>query len=245
MSVSKELNLQKAYLLHSRPYRDSRLLVNLLTEQHGHVSAVVYIGKSKKANKKGLLQPFACLQIELQGSNDLKSLSRIEHADKSLALSGNFLFSGFYLNELMVRLLPENIPCESLFQLYQTSLNQLLLQSPLEPMLRKFELTLLAELGFSLDFHDLQQQPEQPSTQISEPYGNELHFVPEQGFVLADFDLSLPRYNRQHIIAIGDGKLEQADVLLTCKRLMRQVLQSYLGKKPLNSRKLFSNKFAK
>ena len=104
---TREIQLHRAYLLHSRPFRDSSLLVNLLSEEHGHVSAIVYVGNSKKSNKKGLLQPFACLQIELKGQGDLKTLSRLEHAEKSINLTSHHLYSGFYLNELMVRLLPE------------------------------------------------------------------------------------------------------------------------------------------
>ncbi|WOH37332.1 DNA repair protein RecO [Thalassotalea fonticola] len=241
MAANKDINLQQAYLLHSRPYRDSSMLVNLLTEQNGHVSAVVYVGKGKKSNKKGLLQPFANLQIEIKGKNDLKNLSRIEHAEKSMQLSGNYLFSGFYLNELMVRLLPENIPLENLFSLYQNSLAQLLAQNDLEPLLRRFEMSLLAELGLSLDFSELTAKP----LDVNEPFCEDVYFIQEQGFVSADYQCNLPSYKRSHLITIGDGKLEQADVLLTCKRLMRQVLKSYLGNKPLNSRKLFINKLAR
>lgn len=241
MAANKDINLQQAYLLHSRPYRDNSMLVNLLTEQNGHVSAVVYIGKGKKSNKKGLLQPFANLQVEIKGNNDLKSLSRIEHAEKSMQLSGNYLFSAFYLNELMVRLLPENIPLENLFSLYQESLTQLLAQNSLEPLLRRFEMNLLFELGLSLDFSELATKP----LDVNEPYCEDVYFIQEQGFVNADYQCNLPSYKREHLITIGDGILEQADVLLTCKRLMRQVLKSYLGNKPLNSRKLFINKLAR
>lgn len=255
MVAIREIQLQRAYLLHSRPYRDQSLLVNLLTEQLGHVSAVVYIGKSKKSNKKGLLQPFASLLIELKGQGDLKTLSRLEHADKSLQLSGNFLFSGFYLNELMVRLLPENIGLDSLFSLYEQSLDNLLNQHKLESTLRQFEFRLLQEIGFSLDFSNIEESKGQ--YQITPNDANafdqidanssvdEYYYIAGKGFVEANYPLNSPRYLRQHLIAIGDGNLQQADVLFTCKRLMRQVLKSYLGSKPLNSRKLFSNRFAK
>ena len=249
MAITSELNLQKAYLLHSRPYRDNRLLVNLLTEENGHVSAVVYVGKGgskgKSANKKGLLQPFAKLDVELKGNGALKNLSKVENAEKSLPLESDYLFSGFYLNELMVRLLPENIELESLFEFYQTSINQLANKDQIEPILRQFELTLLTELGLSLDFSilDLQQNQNPNNYDIREPHFDCHYYLPEQGFVLANFAGKTPAYNTEHLRMIGDGNFHQADVLLTFKRLMRQVLQGYLGNKPLNSRKLFSNKF--
>ena len=268
MARTKEVELHRAYLLHSRPYRDSSLLVDLLSEEHGHVSAVVYVGKSKKSNKKGLLQPFSSLQIELKGQSDLKTLSQIEPAQKSLQLSSKFLYSGFYLNELMVRLLPENIPCPDLFQLYQTSIYALSLQQSIEPVLRRFELSLLEELGMSIDFSSIDESPlesddetsppdfddgqyfmanQQDSNtfRINEPKPVYWHFIPEQGFIRADGTVNFPSYKQLHLQQIGHGNFSDANVLLTCKQLMRQVLQLYLGNKPLNSRKLFFNRLAK
>ncbi|TRX54526.1 DNA repair protein RecO [Thalassomonas sp. M1454] len=266
MARIKEVVLHQAYLLHSRPYRDSSLLVDLLSEEHGHVSAVVYVGKSKKSNKKGLLQPFSSLQVELKGQNDLKTLSQIEPMQKSLQLSSKYLYSGFYLNELMVRLLPENIPCPQLFQLYQTSIQALAQQQSIEPVLRRFELSLLEELGMSLDFSTLEQDadsseadqtladdgqyllanPQDSNTfRINEPKPVYWHFIPEQGFIRADGTLNFPSYKQLHLQQIGHGNFSDANVLLTCKQLMRQVLQLYLGNKPLNSRKLFFNRLAK
>ncbi|MDG1733426.1 MAG: DNA repair protein RecO [Thalassotalea sp.] len=268
MARIKEIALHRAYLLHSRPYRDSSLLVDLLSEEHGHVSAIVYVGKSKKSNKKGLLQPFSSLQIELKGQSDLKTLSQLEPAEKSLQLSSTFLYSGFYLNELMVRLLPENIPCPELFHLYQSSINALSQQHSIEPILRRFELSLLEELGMSIDFSSIDEQlleadnetaessfedgqylmaNEQDSNtfRINEPKPVYWHFIPEQGFIRADGTLNFPSYKQLHLQEIGHGNFTDANVLLTCKQLMRQVLQLYLGNKPLNSRKLFFNRLAK
>ena len=224
------VELQQAFVLHSRPFRDQSILVNLLTENNGHVSAVVYVGSSKKSNKKGLLQPFSCLNVDIQGRNDLKNLSYVELAQKSISLAGNHLFSGFYINELMVRLLPENIALEQLFSLYKQSLSELENKSDIEPILRKFEMCLLQELGLSLDFSEINEATATESLYC---------YLPEQGFVLAEFANNSPTYNGQHLIDIGYGKLLNRDVLLTSKRLMRQVLKSYLGNAPLHSRKLF------
>lgn len=258
MRTNREVLLHNAYLLHSRPFRDSSLLVNLLSEEFGHISAIVYVGKSKKSNKKGLLQPFSCLQIELKGQSALKTLSRVEHAEKTLQFKGNYLFSGFYLNELLVRLLPENIPCESLFHFYQQSLIGLQQEDLLEPLLRRFEMTLLEELGLSLDFSVLENDdtdvahfPENEYSdipleyQVEQPSQNYWQFIPEQGFVKAQFEQQYPLYDGEHLAEIAMGNLIKSDVLLTYKRLMRQVLQRYLGNKPLHSRQLFVNRLAK
>ncbi len=243
-------------MLHSRPYRDSSVLVDLLSEEHGHVSAIAYVGKGKKSNKKGLLQPFSCLDVELKGQHDLKTLSQVQQAQKSLPLSGHHLFSGFYMNELMVRLLPENIPCEMLFYLYQTSIQALNEQQEIEPILRRFEMRLLEELGLSLDFSVLEHDPSCLANMIEDvEHGDYEHpniatingkwqFIPQYGFVAAQIGVNYPHYDQDDLQKIANDDLTDKKALLTFKRLMRQVLQVYLGNKPLHSRKLFTNHYA-
>ncbi|WP_371372997.1 DNA repair protein RecO [Thalassotalea aquiviva] len=243
-----QVHLQQAYLLHSRPYRDSSLLVNLLSEEFGHISAVVYVGKGKSSAKKGQLQPFARLTVELKGKHTLKTLSRIEFAQKSLTLQGHHLYSGFYLNELMVRLLPENIPCESLFTLYHQTLNKLSQADAIEPLLRRFEMTLLQELGLSLDFSVLSVPRTEPTVaeeiQFAKAMVDKWHYIPEEGFIPAQIGIQYPLYDGEHLRQIGCDNFHAKDILLTCKLLMRQVLQMYLGNKPLHSRKLFNRKIS-
>ena len=220
---------QSAFVLHSRPYREHQQIVDLLTEHNGKVSAVVYTGKTNKSNKKGLLQPFSPLNVVLKGRSSLKNLSRIEASQKSYTLKGDHLYSGFYMNELLVRLLGELIACPSLFHHYQLSLIALTNQHSIEPILRKFELDLLDELGLSLDF-----------SPIFEYEADSFYYIAEQGFVPSIDELKLPKYNRQHLQAIAQQDLSLDTVLRCNKLLMRQVLNILLGGKPLNSRKLFT-----
>ncbi|NQY64559.1 MAG: DNA repair protein RecO [Alteromonadaceae bacterium] len=222
---------QSAFVLHSRPYREHQQIVDLLTEHDGKVSAVVYSGKTNKSNKKGLLQPFSPLNVVLKGRSSLKNLSRIEASEKSYKLKGVHLYSGFYINELLVRLLGEFIACPALFHHYQLSLIALTNQQSIEPILRKFELDLLEELGFSLDF-----------SPIFEYESDSFYYVVEQGFVPSFDELKLPKYNRLHLQAIAQQDLSQYAVLRCNKILMRQVFNNLLGGKPLNSRKLFIKK---
>lgn len=220
---------QNAFVLHSRPYRDHQVIVDLLTEHDGKVSAITYVSKSGKSNKKGLLQPFLPLTVTLKGKSTLKSLSQVESASKSYALKGNYLFSGFYLNELLVRLLGDDIECEPLFALYQQSLAELAAQQPIELVLRKFEQQLLEELGLCLDFS--------PVYESDHPY---YYYVEQQGFVAAFKPYHSRYYCQQDLIAIAEQQLDCAKVLKSYKILMRQVLSQLLGTKPLNSRKLFT-----
>lgn len=224
-----ELIEQSAFLLHSRPYRENQQLLDFLTENNGKVSAIVYIGKTQKSNKKGLLQPFLPLKIVLKGNNSLKNLNRVESISKSYSLSGNYLYSALYLNELLVRLLGEHIACENLYNQYQSSLSALANKLPIEHVLREFEMSLLDELGQCFDFS--------PVFEIDSPL---FYYLQEEGFVPVVTKLSLPCYDRLHLKAIAQQQLSCQQVLRSYKILMRQVFSSLLGGKPLNSRKLFT-----
>jgi len=222
---------QLAFVLHSRPYREHQYIVELLTEHEGKVSTIVYSGKTNKSNKKGLLQPFSPLNVLLKGKNNLKNLSRIEIAEKSYLLKGDHLYSGFYLNELLVRLLGELIPCADLFHYYQLSLSLLADKKPIEPVLRKFEADLLDELGFSLDF-----------SIVFEQAADNFYYIPEEGFIPCTEKLNLPLFKKEHLQAIAEQNLSELNVLRSNKLLMRHVINGLLGGKPLNSRKLFAKK---
>jgi len=220
---------QAAFILHSKPFKDNQLIVDLLTEQSGKVSAVVYTGKTQKSNKKGLLQPFLPLKVVLKGKGQLKNLSRIETTQRSYPLTGNYVFSGFYINELLVRLMGEHIECPELFHQYRKSIQALAKKEPVEQNLRTFEMTLLDELGQSFDF-DI----------VFESQERYFYYILEEGFVPALSKSNLPKYNRGHLLAIAEECFDDEQVLKTFKLLMRQVINNLLGGKPLNSRKLFT-----
>ena len=218
---------QNAFLLHSRPYRDNKVIVEFLTQSLGKVSALAYVGNSVKSSKKALLQPFIPLQIVLKGQGGLKTLARIENANKSFLLTGDYLYSGFYLNELQVRLLAENIPLEALYEQYQKSLVLLSQQQAIESILRDFENALLNELGLTIDYSILFEQ--------NHDY---YHYLPEQGLVPA-FSDGCVKLSAVHLKQIAQQQVNDKDVRQSYKLLMRQVFEPLLAGKPLNSRKLF------
>ncbi|MGB1197699.1 MAG: DNA repair protein RecO [Thalassotalea sp.] len=221
---------QLAFVLHRRPYRENQLLVELLTQDNGKISALVYVShNARKSNKKSLLQPFLPLNIVLSGNSSLQKITRVEAAAKSYLLEKERLFSAFYVNELLVRLYPEHQESSVLFALYQQSLSALALESNVELVLRVFENQLLEELGQTFDFSLLEVLQ-----------AKFLHYVPDNGFQLSNEENQhLPQYAWADLQAIALGELSDAGVKQTYKKLMRQVINHLLGGKPLNSRKLF------
>ena len=235
---------QKAFILHVRPYQENQQLVELLTEYDGKVSALVYVGQSKRSIKKALLQPFLPLNVAFKESGlqktRLRMLTRVEANSKSYVLTKNSLYSAFYLNELLVRLLTDDIICETLFSQYQFTIAALSQDLAIAPQLRAFELSLLDELGLSLDF-----------TPVFEENGEDVagfYYVAEQGFVPAyDYaikNMTTPWFNTLHLQAIAEQNKERKEAGLagvdqTFKLLMREIFSHLLEGKPLNSRKLF------
>ena len=221
---------QKAYLLHSRPYKENQLMLHLLTELEGKVTAFTFTSRAGKSSKKASLQPFIPLKIVLKGNESLKTLSRVEVLAKPFPLYEKYLYSGFYLNELLVRLLEERVPSDSLFQQYHQCLSQLALGGEIEPNLRSFELILIDELGLSFDFEPVFVQPD-----------TNYHYITEEGFIPAYSASKLARYAGQDLVAIAQNNKLNKVQQQVFKRLMRQVINHLLGDKPLNSRKLFSS----
>lgn len=235
---------QKAFVLHVRPYQENQQLVELLTEHYGKVSALVYVGQSKRSIKKALLQPFLPLTVAFKEGgkqhSSLRMLTRIEANSKSYVLTKNSLYSAFYLNELLVRLLTGDIICETLFSQYQSTITALSQGLAIAPQLREFELSLLDELGLSLDFT--------PVFEGNSEHVAGFYYIAEQGFLPAYHysikNITTPWFNTVHLQAIAEksydnSKPESKGVEQTFKLLMRQIFHHLLEGKPLNSRKLF------
>ena len=217
---------QCAFLLHSRPYRENQCIIDLLTEQDGKLSAVTYFSNRGKSDKKGLLQPFTPLNVVVSGASSLKKLKLVESAGKRYPLVGNFLYSGFYANEMIIRLIPELVHCGDLYFQYQQLLQRLADKQPIEQCLRLFELAVLDELGLSLDF-----------TPVFTQDASYFSYFPEQGFVATSDNKNA--FPKQHLEAIASQEFTDRAAMHSFKLLMRLVFKQLLGNKPLNSRKLF------
>src|SRR5689334_15045703 len=117
--------LQPAYILHTRAYRDTSLLLEVLTQDYGRVSLVARGVRNSRMRLRSILQPFIPLLLSMQGRSELKLLISAEMNGLSLSLRGDCLLSGFYLNELLVRSLQKEDPHPELYILYQKTLNHL------------------------------------------------------------------------------------------------------------------------
>lgn len=218
---------QAAYVLHSRAYKESSALVDLLTP-HGRCRAVLRGARGKAGS---LVRPFIPLELELRGRGELKAVARLEPAGVPNLLAGDALFSGLYLNELLIRLLPAEAPHPLLFDHYAATLPLLAAGRPLEPLLRAFEWRLLDELGygFALD-QDRHGQPIEPQGLY--------RWLADCGFEPV-VQLQPGLFHGSDLLAMNEADWQTPGVLAAAKRLMRQALAPHLGGRPLVSRELF------
>ncbi len=230
------VTLQPAFVLHSRPYRDTSALVELFTAEHGRLSVVARGARrqGKKGGRGGLLQPFVPLLASFSGRAELKTLGALESAGPPLVLAGERVFSGLYVNELLVRLLHRHDPHPQLFAAYSDALRALAGDAEQDTVLRPFELLLLRELGYTLAL-DVDGQ----SGAAIDP-GAHYQFHPEQGLVAVAG--AAPRgvatYAGGDLLLLAAGDFG-GPARATAKYLLREVLRHHLGDAPLRSRELF------
>jgi DNA repair protein RecO (recombination protein O) len=236
--MRKLIENQPAWLLHSRPFRDSSLLLDLLTLEHGRISALARGARGPRSRTRALLQPLQPLQVTLAGSGELLSLRQVEARGAALLLSGERLFAALYLNELLVRLLPGHESEAGLFELYAGTLQCLATDRDMEPRLRSFELGLLELLGYGLQFDQ--------ESHSSKPVVNEAwyYFAEDGGFVRQlqideSHSLAVDLYPGHELLRIGMQDFSVASTRGYAKRLLRQALRRHLSERPLTSRELF------
>lgn len=221
---------QPAFVLHSRPYKESSALADFFTPQ-GRLRAVL---RSARGRSGSLARPFVPLELELRGRGELKSVARLESNGIPYWLAGASLFGALYLNELLIRLLPLEDSLPQLFDHYALTLDALGAERPLEPLLRAFEWRLLVELGygFSLD-RDLHDQP----VLIQKLY----RLLPDVGLEPVDDQPQPGLFRGRELLAMAEADWHFPGALAAAKRLMRQALAPHLGGRPLVSRELFMN----
>lgn len=226
---------QPAYLLHSRPYRESSLLVDFITANYGRVTAVARGGRGG-VKVRQYFQPFRPLQITWSGRGELKTLYNIEPTSNAKAIVGNSVYSAMYLNELLYRLFKLHEPVPALFACYMTCLDSLEAGDPLsqQQALRAFELELLTRLGYGIDF----TQDSATATAIQ----SEVNYLFQigQGFTQIQAEPSPAELvvTGAEIIALSSGHWSTHSLGLL-KMINRRVLDDLLGGTPLNSRQLY------
>jgi len=149
MQSKRRADHEPGYVLHTYPYMETSLIVEAFTRRFGRVSLLARGARRPRSAMRGVLLAFHPLRLGWSGSSDLATLMQAEWAGGLRQLYGRGLMCGFYLNELILRLLPREDPHEALFDAYAETIARLSLNEPVSATLRTFEKRLLAELGYA------------------------------------------------------------------------------------------------
>lgn len=222
-------------MLHRRPYNETSLLVDLFTEESGRLTVLAKGARAKRSTLKSLLQPFTPLLLRWSGRGGLKILTKAEAASLALPLQHTALYSAFYINELICRVIENETAYPQLFQDYLACLTALAVnQQHIEPPLRKFEFQLLHTLGYGVDFLHCAGSGQAVAPTMSYQY------QAEQGFIASLIKNNQTFYGDE-LLAFAALEFEQKHILQAAKRFTRIALKPYLGSQPLKSRELFQS----
>lgn len=226
------IQLQPAYVLHTRPFRETSLIVESFTREYGRVAVVARGAKSPRSRWRNILQPFRPLLISWSQKTGLGTLTAADQVASPPALQGQSLYCGMYLNELLMRLLHRGDPHAEVFERYRHALSELASEAPPQPLLRVFEKHLLEAIGYAM----LLDREFSSDTQIKPQ--NWYEYKPDRGPVLCSGP-GKGRVSGGALLALHTESLP-AEVLPELRTLMRRVIRYHLGGKPLASLSLFS-----
>ena len=224
-----------AYVLHSRPWRETSLIVEALSREHGRVGLIARGVRRSRSRYRGLLLPFHLLFLSWSGRGELPALTGADTHGPVRMLRGRCLYSGFYLNELLMKLLPRNDAHPELFDDYHRALAGLGTSDAPDCVLRRFEKRLLDALGYgpTLDRDANTGEPVSPNRRY--------RYVPELGPVCGPEVRDGFVVSGKTLVALARGCLEEMDdrERQEARELMRTILSPHLGPRPLGSRQLF------
>lgn len=250
--MSKRVDGQAAYVLHLHPYSETSLVVDVFTRDHGRVPLLARGARRPRSAMRGMLMSFQPLELGWFGGGEVKTLAKAEWLGGMPLLGGRCLLLGYYLNELLLKMLPREDAHAVLFDAYAAALRALAGGGADAPELRRFEKTLLKELGYGLTL-DIEVETGQPVVA-----DGEYTYLIERGPVARVFAGDPNAMQSTHRVGVGDTAAEATPGLcgktlldmaaddyadprtrIESRQLMRQLIAHHLGGKPLQSRRVF------
>lgn len=234
VTASMKVDHQAAFLLHSVPYRETSLVVDLFTRDYGRVAAVAKGARRPHSSLRGVLLQFQPLAEGWTGRNELRTLTAAHWVGGMASPQGDALLCAFYLNELLMKLLPREDPHPGLYEGYVQALLDLGEGAPLDDTLRRFEWVLLRETGYA---------PDLSCDMADEPIDSERFYRwrPSAGFVAADpaaLGGTAGLVSGETLQSLAAGNFESARARTQAKYLTRAILAHHLDGATLNTRQI-------
>jgi DNA repair protein RecO (recombination protein O) len=234
MPTDARINNEPGFILHTYPFKETSVVAEVFTRSHGRVALIARGARRPASALRGLMQPFTPLLLSWFGKFELKTLHGAEWQGGLIAPQGRALMCGFYLNELLLRLLARGDAHEGLYDRYAATLDQLAGEAcaiDYERILRRFEKNLLSEIGYGATFD--------AEAGSGEPIQPEARYVfqPERGALRANGQPGCP-VSGQTLLDLAGDRFEHPATLVEAKALMRALINHTLGAKPLYTRQL-------
>ncbi len=233
MNSLTRADLEPAYILHARAYRETSQLLEVFTAGFGRIGVIANGARRPKSAFRGYLNPFQPLRLSWSGRGDLMRLSAIESIAPPATLDGDRVMAGFYANELLLRLLHRGDPHADLFAHYAALIAGLFDSEDTEHLLRCFEIQLLREIGYELDFQSdcVGHMPLEPDRLYQ--------FQVERGLIPVDDGVADAFvYPGAQLQAIARLDFSNLQTRRSAKQLLRSVLNFHLGGRPLRTREI-------
>ena len=225
---------EPAFVLHTYAYRETSVIVEALTAAYGRVALVARGVRRPRSELRGVLQAFQPLTLSWAGGGELKPLIKADWCGGLPLVGGSALLCGFYLNELLLKLLPREDPHPLLYRAYDATLARLAAGAEQAPVLRQFELKLLAELGYALPLtHEADTgRPVDPAERY--------YYAFDRGprISVAEPGRRYPQVRGTTLLALAQQDFTAPEATAEAKRLMREVLDHYLERRTIVSRRV-------
>lgn len=230
--LRQRIDGQAAYVLHTYPFRETSLIVEVFSRDHGRLALLARGARRPRSPLRGLLMAFQPLELGWSGKGEVRTLMKAEWQGGQPLLSGKALFCGYYLNELLLHLLPREDAHERLFAAYAETLRRFA-DGLHEADLRRFECALLGELGYGLTLaHDAEGAP----LLADAHYAYEIESGPVR---LASPGASALSVRGKTLLDLASDDFSDPRSLAEAKPLMRALIAHYTGGKGLETRKIF------
>jgi DNA repair protein RecO (recombination protein O) len=229
---------REAFILHNYAYRETSLLIDVFARSFGRVSMVARAARSPRSPLRGVLLSFQPLALSWFGKGEVRTLARAEWIGGHPPLRGEALMCGFYLNELLLRLLPREDPHDALFARYGEALRRLASRGDSAPALRSFERALLKELGYAMPL-----ERDSANGSAIDP-AKSYRYDPERGPIEVANAAEDSAVSGRTLLDMARDDYTDPQTQLQAKALMRTLLNHRLDYQPLKSRRIFRDLLA-
>ena len=223
---------QPAFVLHTYPYRETSLIVEVFSRDFGRVALLARGARRPRSALRGLMLAFQPLEVSWAGKGEVRTLMKAEWQGGQPLLTGKALFCGYYLNELLLDLLPREDAHSNLFAAYAETLRRFAVAAQ-ESDIRRFERAFLQELGYGLSLeNDVDDLP-------IDPKGYYVYEIERGPVRLPEAGGSLLSVSGKTLLDLAAEDFSDPKSLIEAKRLMRALMTHYMGGKGLETRKIF------